>query len=255
MIRGLYTAAAGMLASSIGTDTMANNLANVNSTGFKANRINYQSFPEMLLSRMSSTGKTPIGGIMTGSAVHDSFVDFKPGALRETGNPYDVALQGDGFFTVRDSVSGDEFYTRAGNFTVNQQGFLATMSGDLVMGQDDNGILIPPNNNGRVVIGQGGDVNVNGVAIGRLKLTRFADNQTLQKVGDTKFAATEATVPLDHALGLSVHQGRLEQSNTNPIGELVNNIQGVRLYEALQKNIQISNQTLQKAVNEVGRYR
>ncbi len=252
MIRGLYTAAAGMLASSIGTDTLANNLANVNTAGFKANKLSYQSFPEMLISRMSAAGTTPVGGVMTGSAVYGSVVNFQPGAIQETGNPLDLALGGDGFFTVKDPASGQMFYTRAGSFTVDSQGYLITLAGDRVQG--DAGDILMPLHNGKIQISTEGEINVDGAAVGRLKVARFADNNTLQKVGDTKFAAT-AVSRLQEGDIVEVRQGQLEQSNTNPITELVNNIQGVRLYEALQKNIHLSNETLQKAVNEVGRYR
>lgn len=255
MLRGLYTAASGMLATSIVTDTLANNLANVNTVGFKSNKVNYQSFPEMLLSRISDQGTAPIGSVMTGSHIYESFTNHAAGSMRETGNTFDMAVEGDGFFTIK-KPNGEIYYTRAGNFTINPAGYLTTLNGDYVQGNLGN---IQINlDQGPFTISRQGDLAGKDKTIDRLKIARFTDNQTLLKVGDNTYqksnASQELPVPPSGAnLDYTIHQGVLEMSNVNPIAELVNNIQGVRLYEALQKNITLHNEALQKTVNEVGR--
>ncbi|WP_303672579.1 flagellar hook-basal body protein [Vampirovibrio chlorellavorus] len=258
MLRGLYTAAAGMLASTTGTDTLASNLSNVNTVAFKGNKVNYQTFPEMLINRMSSQGQERVGTLMAGSKVHGSFVNFAPGAMKQTGNTFDLAIQGDGFFTVKSKVNGDTYYTRAGNFTMDQNGFLTTVNGDFVQGKLGN-VQMALDGGPFNINGQGNVSGRNGI-IAQLQIARFENNQALEKLSDNLFQATNNSKQLPEPkngdpLGYQINSGMLEESNINPVAELVNNIQGLRLYEALQKNIHIHNDTLGKAVNEVGRPR
>ncbi len=256
MLRGLYTAAAGMLAATTATDTLASNLANVNTVGFKGDKLNFQNFPQMLINKMTNQEQSQIGSIMTGSQVYQSFVNFAPGAIHETGNTFDLALHGDGFFTVKSATDGKTYYTRAGNFTVDAQGFLSTVNGDYVQGKLGN---IQMNlDNAPFVINPQGVITGNGKQIDQLAVARFADNQTLQKVTDNLYQTTATSQLLPptqtgQALSYKIQQGGLEDSNINPVAELVNNIQGMRLYEALQKNIHMQNDALGKAVNDVGR--
>ncbi len=258
MLKGLYTAAAGMLASTTGTDTLASNLSNVNTVGFKGNKVNYQTFPEMLINRMSSQGQERVGSLVTGSKVRGSYINFAPGALQQTGNTFDLAIQGDGFFTVKSKINGNTYYTRAGNFTMDQNGFLTTVNGDFVQGKLGN-IQLALDGGPFNINGQGNVSGRNGT-IDQLQVVRFEDNRTLEKVSENLYQTTSASKKLpDPKVGESfnykVSAGMLEESNINPVAELVNNIQGLRLYEALQKNIHVHNDTLGKAVNEVGRPR
>lgn len=254
MLRGLYTAASGMLSATVGTDTLAHNLANVNTVGFKGSKLNYQSFPEMLITRMGKQGTESIGSLMTGNQVKGTFINYAPGAMRATGNTFDLALEGDGFFTVK-TDKDETYYTRAGNFTMNEEGYLTTMNGDYVQGEAGN--IQVNSNQGKVSINRQGEVFIGQNRVDKLKIGRFENNQMLEKVGDTFYKETPVSKPLTpqpgDKRGYSIHQGTLEESNVNAVSELVNNIQGLRLYEALQKNIHIHNETLGKAVNEVGR--
>lgn len=254
MLRGIYTAAAGMMAATTATDTLASNLANVNTVGFKGDKLNFQNFPEMLINKMTNEDTTEIGSIMTGSKVYQSFVNFAPGAIHETGNTFDLALHGDGFFSVKSATDGKNYYTRAGNFTVDAQGFLTTVNGDYVQGKLGNIQL--KLDDAPFTISQQGNISGKGKQIDQLVVARFADNQTLQKVTDNLYQATPASKLLpDTQINYKIQQGGLEDSNINPVAELVNNIQGMRLYEALQKNIHMQNDALGKAVNDVGRVR
>lgn len=255
MLRGLYTAASGMDTASMSIDTLANNLANVNTVGFKANKLNFQSFPEMLIQKIDDQGEKPIGSIMTGSKVQQSFINFAAGSIHQTGNPFDLAIHGDGFFNV-ESAEGKSYYTRAGNFTVNEAGFLTTMNGDHVQGAQGD-IQLKLDDAPFQINGQG-QISAKGQVIGQITVTRFKNNQALEKLSENLYQAGQAAEEVtgnDGKNAAQIQQGALEESNVNPVAELVNNIQGMRLYEALQKNIHMHNDTLGKAVNEVGRYR
>lgn len=257
MLRGLYTAASAMIAAQMANDTLASNLANVNTVGFKANKVNYQSFPEMLMSRISDQGTASVGSIMTGSQVYETFTNHQQGQTANTGNTFDMAIEGDGFFTIK-NARGQLYYTRAGNFTINEDGFVSTISGDRVQG--DLGDIQVNLDEGPYNISQRGELTAKNRLIDKFKITRFADDHGLEKVGDNLYVPSNAAQQLPQptagaSLGYKVHQGMLELSNVNPVMELVNNIQGLRLYESLQKNIHLQNETLQKAVNDVGRYR
>jgi flagellar basal-body rod protein FlgF len=256
MLRGLYTAAAGMLATTMATDVLASNLANVNTVGFKGDKLNFQTFQEMMLQRVTMDGQQNVGSIMTGSQVYQTFVNQAPGTLRSTGNTFDVALEGDGYFTVKAPGSNEMLYTRAGNFTVDSQGFITTINGARVQGK--LGDIQVNLDDSPFKFSSSGELSAKGRVIDQLDITRFTNNQSLLKVSDNTYQTTPASRKIPPAgnfgaLGYSVRQGALEESNVNPVAELVSNIQGMRLYEALQKNIHLSNETLEKAVNEVGR--
>lgn len=257
MIRGLYTAASGMITTLTGNDSVANNIANLNTTGFKRNQMNVQSFPEMLINKMTAGGKKNVGAVSTGSKVVETQIDFEQGAMVETGNTFDLALKGDGFFTLENS-RGENLYTRAGNFMVDNQGFLTTSNGEYVIG--DLGKVQLSLDQGPFKISKSGTITARDRVVDTLKITRFKENRMLQKAGKTEFMKTDACEELPpakvgEATGFEVNQGMLERSNTNAISEMVRSIEGMRLYEALQKNVQMQNQSLGKAVNEVGRFR
>jgi flagellar basal-body rod protein FlgF len=258
MLKGIYTAAAGMLATELATDTQATNLANVNTVGYKGSKANFQTFAEMLINRIDTQGQKGIGSITTGSKVFSTYVSHRPGAIHETGNTFDVAISGDGFFTVKSKTNGNTYYTRAGNFTVDAQGMLTTMSGDYVQGKLGN---IQLNlDEGPFAITPKGEITGKGRMIDQFQISRFTDNQSLEKVSENLYQTTAASQKkpepaADQPAGFKVIQGALEESNVSPVAELINNIEGIRLYEALQKNIHMHNDALGKAVNEVGRYR
>jgi flagellar basal-body rod protein FlgF len=252
MLKGIYTAAAGMLATNTTIDTLASNLANVNTVGFKANRLSYQTFPEMMLNKLENNEKTAIGSLVNGSKIYGSYVNFAPGGMQQTGNPLDMAIHGDGFFHVKTS-DGKSLYTRAGNFTVDNSGNLITPSGEMVQGKSGNIHLNMAD--GPFTISSNGSISAKGQNVDQVVLTHFQNNQTLEKLSDNLYQTTAATQESTETPTSMIQQGALEQSNVNPISELVNNIQGMRLYEALQKNIHMHNDALGKTVNDVGRYR
>jgi len=252
MLKGIYTAAAGMLATNTTIDTLASNLANVNTVGFKANRLSYQTFPEMMLNKLENNEKTAIGSLVNGSKIYGSYVNYAEGGVQQTGNPLDMAIHGDGFFHVKDA-NGQSYYTRAGNFTVDANGYVVTPGGEFLQGRSGNIHLNM--SDGPITINTSGDISMKGVNVDQVALVHFQDNQTLSKLSDNLYQTTPASQETTDKQNSTIQQGALEQSNVNPVSELVNNILGMRLYESLQKNITMHNETLTKTVNDVGRYK
>lgn len=249
MLKGIYSAASGMVAEMLRTDTIANNLANVNTNGYKKDIAVTQSFGDLLMSKIEGKETpTEVGGVGTGAYVAEVAPTFTAGAYRDTGNPLDVAIEGAGFFTVQ-TPQGIR-YTRDGSFSFDAEGYLVTHDGYQVLGEQG-----PIQNTGKInqtfVIDQSGQVFAGKNLLDRLKVVGFPDSSTLQKEGNSLWQATSTGQDLGEATKL--RQGSLESSNVNPIGEMVNLITATRAYEINQKIIQTQDDSLSKSVNDVGR--
>jgi len=279
MIKGLYTGASGMLAQQARLDVVANNLANVDKTGFKKDLTVFKAFPDMLIRRIndSGLGVTPagsydtmpfVGKLGTGVEVNEVYTHFHQGALQRTENNFDLAIEGRGFFTVK--TERGERYTRNGSFTINQDGILMTQNGNPVMGE--NGIIRVQENN--FMINARGEVLINNalsqdprdvvgidnnaweepVVIDRLRLVDFENIREIKKEGESLFRETEFSGPaLPPTADLKIRQGFLEKSNVNVIREMVDMIEVQRSYEANQKSMTTHDQALGRLINEVGR--
>jgi flagellar basal-body rod protein FlgF len=225
MERGLYIAASGMLAELRRQDQIANDLANAATPGYKSDRSTQQSFGEMLLAN-GKTGQT-VGRLGLGVQIDETTTDWSPQALRQTDEPLDFGIQGEGFFAVR---TGDGvFYTRNGQFTLSPQGILTTARGDVVLGR--NGAPIQANAEGKVDPAALGVFNVAGP----------------RKVGDNLVAGNAA----GQATG-QVQAGYLEGSGADPARSMVDMISSFRSFEATQKVIRTLDDTLQLAAGKVG---
>ena len=181
--------------------------------------------------------------------------DFSQGSLRETSNTYDLAISGDGFFTIqttnKQGVTSTK-YTRDGSFTVNTEGYLVTKDGDYVLDTNGERIQIPGAQTAQnVAIDQNGNILVDGQQVATLGIVSFENPQALLLYGENMYEATDAAGL--QASTATIHQGYLEMSNTNVIEEMVDMITITRAYEAGQKMIQTVDNTLQKAVNEIGK--
>ena len=261
-IQTLYTAATGMEALETKLDVIANNLANVNTTGFKRGRANFEDLfyrHEKLPGSQDSAGNlTPTGiSIGLGVAVSSIQTDHEQGAFQVTGNPLDVAIEGDGFFQVADTT-GELLYTRAGNFSINA-------NGQLVMGSASTGRLlqpptaIPPDAT-EIVISPEGIVSVRqpGVSalsqVGQLQIGRFPNPEGLLKLGENLYAETDASgtvtlgTPGQQGLG-RLRQTALEASNVNPVEELIDLITTQRSFELNSQCVQAGDQMLQLVAN------
>jgi len=278
MVRGLYTAASGMLAQEHNLDTIANNLANMDLIGYKRDTTVFKSFPELLLRRTNDDGvvwfplgsydRMPvIGTVGTGAEVNEVFTEFEQGPHRVTDNPFDFALEGEGFFTIetKDGIR----YTRNGSFLIDKDSFLVTKNGDYVLGEHGR-IQIKANN---FSVNEQGEIVVNmalqspptrlvsyaendwkdSQVIDKLLISNFRQPRALKKQGNSFFMPTEEALPVFVAQNTKVRQGSLEMSNVNPIKEMTRMIEVQRTYEANQRILQTHDSELGKLINEVGK--
>jgi flagellar basal-body rod protein FlgG len=242
MMRALYSAASGMMASQMNIDNISNNLANYQSTGFKKSRV---SFEDLLYATMETPGaegtgaKTQLGmGVRT---VNTQKL-FSQGQLQQTNNPYDCAIEGDGFFKVK-MADGRSGYTRDGQFQYDAKtNELKNSSGGTLgvhIPKDMTNIEIAPDG---LIKGTRLNGNGNPEVIGQLKLTRFLNPSALQSIGGNLMVATPNCgaptegIPGKNGLG-SVAQGHLEKSNINIVEEMINIVQAQRSFEMNQKGV------------------
>ncbi|MBQ7637239.1 MAG: flagellar hook-basal body protein [Lachnospiraceae bacterium] len=258
MVRGLYTAWTGMRNEQKRLDVISNNVANAATTGFKTEYVTSQSFDDMLKIKVRDRSENydtdeRIGKVTLGVKIGQEYTDYDQGSLRETGNTYDLAIDGSGFFRVRVvDIRGNEHirYTRAGNFTINNEGIIMDADGNRLQGE--GGDIIVPTEAADVVIDEHGAVYANGEFVDNVDLTDFEDYKYLKKFADTMYEPVDGATEVENATGL-IRQGYLEQSNVNVVRQMTNLIVITRAYEANQKVIQTMDSTLDQAVNSVGR--
>lgn len=256
MIRGIYTSASGMLADQKRLDVIANNLANVSTTGYKRDTTVSQSFPDLLISRIHDSQQQAaptVGRLNIGTFVANTATRLTTGSLRQTGNPLDVAIAGDGFFAV--NTPQGVRYTRQGNFVQNEQGVLVTQEGFEVL---VNGAPVTAAA-GALTIDNQGEVTADGNVLGRLDVVSSRDLGAMRKEGNNLWAqagAGETSALVSPAEGNGQYMlkvGFLESSNVEAVTEMVDMMVVMRSFEANQKALQAQDETLQKAATEVGR--
>lgn len=247
MVIGLGTAASAMEAQSERLAVLANNLANVTSGGFKADHL---EFFQSLTSPRAAGSASPAGPAapLVLPPAARTRTDFTPGPLRETGNALDVAIEGPGFFVLR--TQAGLRLTRAGAFTRNSDGMLATSDGTPVLDQSQKPLRLP--DRGPIQVDETGQVTADGNAIGQLFLVAPSPLGRLTKEGATRFVAPP-DMDLAPSSKVRVRQGVIEQSNVNPVLTLVEMIDALRTYEAAQRVARGADETLSRAVNDVGR--
>lgn len=255
----LYSAATGMEAQQLNLNTIANNLANVNTPGFKRSKIEFQDLlyqtPRDAGTDSGDGNLVPTGvEVGNGSRVAATSKIFTQGQLTSTGEKFDVAIQGDGFFEVQ-RPDGTLGYTRAGSFKLSAQGQVVTVDGLPVLSGFQP---IPPGTTG-VAISENGEVTVqgaNGSQTFALTLTRFANPSGLRSLGGNLYEETAASgtpetgKPGEQGFGRTI-QGYIEASNVNIVEEMVNLIVAQRAYEINSKSIQTSDEMLQNVSNMV----
>lgn len=246
MSGGMYLAAAGALVQQLRLEVLANNVANISTIGYKGDRSIFQ-IPE---ETEPQTFETSIEGIQSLSPYAPPFstvTDFSQGAIRQTGNPLDVAINGDGFFSIQtpDGVQ----YTRQGNFTLNSEGVLITPDGYPVLGEGGEITL----EEGTVEIDLQGGVYVDGDEVGRLQVTGVSNPETLTKAGNGRFVGSEATTVGERPENSTLSQGYLETANVNPVQAMTEMIETSRAFEAYQKVIQSADEATSNSINDVGK--
>ncbi|MDR3115686.1 MAG: flagellar basal-body rod protein FlgF [Treponema sp.] len=281
MIRGWYTGASGMRAQQWRLDALANNLANVDTDGYKKDITSFKAFPELLLRRMEDDGvyRHPFGSadmapvmgkLGTGVELNELYTSFEQGAMKETQSDFDLALDGKGFMTV--ATPWGERYTRNGSFQLGKEGYLETKEGYPLLGEKGP-IQVKANN---FQVDKQGKVWVNAAytedpdrmvakeanaweettLLDTLKLVEFDVDRYLQKQGSSLYRATDIS---GEARIMAVEnrprvvQGFTEASNVDPVLEMVQMIEVNRAYEANQKVIQTEDAMLGTLINQVGR--
>jgi len=254
MIRALYTAATGMEAQQVNIDTIANNIANVNTTGFKQARAEFQDllYQNIRPAGTSASNSTeyPVGlQIGLGTRPVATARNNRQGDFQQTGNPLDLVIEGKGFFQVR-LPSGETAYTRAGTFHVSKDGAVVTADGDPLEPQ----ITIPADAQ-EIVIGSDGTVSVTQAGqttaqqVGTIQLASFQNAAGLNAVGRNLLMATSASGDAitgnagENGLG-RINQGFLEQSNVNVVEEMVGMIIAQRAYEVNSRAIRVADDML-----------
>lgn len=256
-MRALSIAATGMMAQQTNVEVIANNLANMNTTGFKQQRAEFQDLLYQNISlpgaNSSDSGTVLPSGVQIGAGVRTASVYRvnTQGDLKNTSNPYDVAIQGPGFFRVQ-QPDGTDAFTRAGDFGLSPQGQLVTDQGYTV----SPGITIPPNSLGVAINAQGQvSVTLPGQAasqvVGTLELNRFANEAGLNSVGNNLYLETPSSgAPQSGVPGASgygtIQQGFLETSNVNAVEEITSLITAQRAYEMNSKVVTAADDMLQQ---------
>ncbi len=260
MMRSLWTAASGMVGQQFNIDTISNNLSNVNTTGFKKNRAEFEDLIYQTV-KMAGTPATEISEVPTGIQVgHGVKVAatqkmFEQGSLQATGNKMDIALEGEGFFKVQ-MYDGSMAYTRDGSFKIDSNRQVVTSNGYLL----EPPIVLPDNfiheslsisQDGRVSVKVVGDDDP--IEVGQIEIARFVNPAGLQSIGDNLLKTTAASgeeiagQPAMNGMA-KTHQGFLEMSNVKVVDEMVNMIVAQRAYEINSKAIQSSDSMLATAI-------
>ena len=250
LIRGIYIAASGMLAESLRADVTANNLANVNTAGFKKDFAVLKDYAARPIRRINDGAEEPeIGTMGAGAWVDAIATKHSPGIMQVSGNSLDFALEGKGYFAVQ-TPSGVR-YTRNGAFMRNAAGELVNEDGYRVMGLNGPINLDPTGQTGAVTVAEDARVFLDGVETDQLMLYSFPEENRLRKEGNNLFRPPDG-VEAEQAAP-KVKQGMLELSNVNVVSEMVNMIAGYRAYETNSKVVKTHDSMLDKAVNEVAR--
>jgi flagellar basal-body rod protein FlgG len=235
MFEGMYAAAAGMEAQQRQIGSIGNDLANASTTGYKAGRM---AFRDLLYNQAARSGTATQAG--AGAAAQLLGADQSQGAIRQTSNPLDMAIEGEGFFTVR-RPDGSTALTRDGAFELDAQGRLTTAAGDLVQPP----LTLPPGTTpGQLSISRDGTVRAGARTLGRIELVTVAAPDRLQALGDGLFAPTAASGAPVATREASVHQGALEGSNVDVGTEMVQMIDAQRSYQLESSAVQTENQML-----------
>jgi flagellar basal-body rod protein FlgG len=261
MMRSLWTAASGMVSQQFNIDTIANNLSNVNTTGFKKNRAEFEDliYQTLLMAGTPATEVTEVPtGIQVGHGVRTAATQklFSQGSLQSTENKLDLALEGEGFFKVQ-LYDGSVAYTRDGSFKVDSNRQVVTANGYLL----EPPLVLPENfitnslsisQDGRVTLKIIGEEDP--IEVGQLEIYRFVNPAGLQSIGQNLYKTTPASgeeIPGPPGLNgmAKTHQGFLEMSNVKVVEEMVSMIVAQRAYEVNSKAIQASDSMLATAIS------
>ena len=271
IVRGLESCENGMLALMDANDNTANNLSNVNTYGYKKGSLKFKDVMESAVSTQSESvlrndTSRYLGTLSVGSSALEYTHDFSQGALTSTGNTYDLAIEGDGFFKIQDA-DGRNYYTRNGSFTRNDQDYLVTKQGEYVLDVNNRRIRMIPEDldpdlirdKVQIIIGEKGTIEMNAglqkMPMQTIGVWDFSNKDDLFEVNDTRFIPkTPEENPELKSEKFVIQQGMLELSNTNVIREMISTISTQRNYESLARIVTTNGEMLDTAV-ALGRLR
>lgn len=267
LLRGLATAANGMQALIEQNDLTANNIANVNTAGFKKGCLIFKNIYDANITHKTGNGPTSevksLGELSMGSQVQSLTYDFTQGAINRTGSTFDLAIEGDGFFKLQ-AIDGNTYYTRNGSFMLNNESYLVTNDGDYVLDENNERIRIDTKetkmrSNNDIIVNEKGQIQINTgqnpIVLQNVGIYDFRNKEDMTGIGDSKFKPTDVTTnPEIKAEKFTLQQGALEMSNANVVTEMINTINTSRNYEALAKNVKDVGDSLSKGL-QVGRPR
>jgi len=240
MDSGYYAACTALVARTQALDTVANNIANTSTVGFRAERNVFSS----VLADAESASTSPLNpalnsyGILSGTAA-----DETQGALEKTGNDLDLAIEGKGFFVVQ--TANGPMYTRNGAFQVSNKDQIETSSGDLVMG-DKGPITVP---GGKLTISADGTISSDGAVVGQVKVVEFPPGTELANTGNSLYSAPANTKPIAPT-NSTVRQGALESSNVNAVSSMIQLVEAQRNAEMMQRALSMFNSEIDKTASQ-----
>lgn len=265
MIKGLYTAYTGMINQMNRMDVLTNNLANSATNGFKKEGATTQSFDSMFSYRIKDSSSfylnDRLGKVRLGAKIGENYTDHSQGSIRETENNTDFAIGGAGFFAIAFTNKAGESsvkYTRDGAFTLTKEGYLVTKDGDYVLNQRGaENTDLNPNNFIRLdtthpfTVDTTGTIFQDGQLVGQIGVVDVEDYNYIEHYGENMYQLVDGgrVTPAN----VEVYQGVLEMSNVNVVSEMVEMITVTRAYESNQKVIQTIDETIDKAVNQLGK--
>lgn len=256
MVRSLYTAYNGMVNEQRRLDIISNNLANSATVGYKEENVTSRSFKDYMAFKIRDGSNAyideRIGTFNPGVKIGETYMDWSQGSLRQTGNTYDIAIEGNGFFSMRvtDTAGNSSIkYTRCGTFKCTADGYIVDAEGNHLQGS--SGDLQVPVDAADIVVKPNGDVLADGVLVDTISLVDFADYDYLELFGNNMYDAVDGAETI--AATGALEQGWTEQSNVNVISEMVSMITITRAYEAGQKMIRTTDSLLDASVNQVGK--
>ena len=220
---------------------VSNNMANMNTAGYKQDNAIFTSYINQT-EGASGIGAAPLFFTMD----YGQFQDFSEGTFKSTGNKFDLAIKGDGFFCVE--TKDGEKYTRKGQFTLNEDGSLTTTDGDYVLSENNMPLFFAPGET-EITISESGDVMTENGFIGRIKVAKFADNQKLLKVSGVLFENVDGNAVVFGADNVRIAQGMVEQSNVNSIVEMTNLVKIQRSYDYVQQMIDEEHDRLSNTIS------
>ena len=257
MLKGLYTAYTGMVNEQHRMDTLTNNLANSATVGYKKEGATSQSFHDVLAYKIKDTSETPnlarrIGAMSMGVKIGENYTDYSEGPLKETENTFDLAIAGRGFFAIeftnKAGVTSTK-YTRDGNFTLTEEGYLVTKDGDFVLDDQGDQIQLDPLLTAEIT--EDGTIWQDGSSVATIGITDFEDYNYLEHYGENLFQTVEGATETEG--DAQIISGYLEHSNVQVVKEMVDMINVSRAYETNQKVVQTYDSSLDIAVNQLGR--